>query len=83
MIFIYVQVRLKSSIKNLELHRKVIRAAFSMRRKTLANCLKSNLSLSQNQLESLFNELGFDKNIRGEALTTEQFVNLSNAINNL
>ena len=73
----------KYDIKNLDLHKKVIRAAFSMRRKTLANCLKSNFSLSQNQIEKLFNELGFDKNIRGEALTTEQFVNLSNAINNL
>ena len=73
----------KYDIKNLELHRKVIRAAFSMRRKTLANCLKSNFSLSQNQIENLFSELGFDKNIRGEALSTQDFVNLSNYLSSL
>ena len=73
----------KYDIKNLELHRTVIRAAFSMRRKTLTNCLKSGLALSQNQIEQMFNKFGFDKNIRGETLTTEQFVELSNYINNL
>lgn len=70
----------KFDIKNLDFHRKVIRAAFSMRRKTLVNCLKSNFSLSQFQLEEVFKKLGFDKNIRGEALTTEQFVELSNTL---
>ena len=73
----------KYNIKNLELHRKVIRAAFSMRRKTLANCLKSGLLLSQTQIDNIFKKLGFDKNVRGEALTTTQFVALSNEINNL
>ena len=70
----------KYDIKNLELHRKVIRAAFSMRRKTLANCLKSSFSLSATQLDELFAKLGFDKNIRGETLSTEQFVKLSNLL---
>ncbi len=73
----------KYNIKNLELHRKVIRSAFSMRRKTLANCLKSGLLLSQTQIDNIFKKLGFDKNVRGEALTTTQFVALSNEINNL
>ena len=70
----------KYDIKDLELHRKVIRAAFSMRRKTLANCLKSNFALSQQKIDELFETLGFDKNIRGEALTTQDFVKLSNQI---
>lgn len=73
----------KYDIKNLDLHRKVIRAAFSMRRKTLANCLKSGFSLSSTLLDELFEKLGFDKNIRGEVLTTQDFVNLSNYINEL
>lgn len=73
----------KYDIKNLELHRKVIRAAFSMRRKTLANCLKSSFSLSMAQIDEFFAKLGFDKNIRGETLTTEQFVKLSNLFNEL
>lgn len=73
----------KFDIKNLEFHRKVIRAAFSMRRKTLANCLKSNFSLSQTQIDNLFEKLNFDKNIRGEVLNTKDFVNLSNELYNL
>ncbi len=73
----------KYDIKNLDLHRKVIRAAFSMRRKTLANCLKSNFALSQQKIDELFETLGFYKNIRGEALSTQDFVNLSNYINEL
>ena len=70
----------KYQIKDLEFLRKVIKVAFSMRRKTLANCLKNGLSLSQNQIDIVFEKLGFDKNIRGEALTTEQFVELSNQL---
>ena len=73
----------KYQIKDLEFLRKVIKVAFSMRRKTLANCLKNGLSLFQNQIDIVFEKLGFDKNIRGEALTTQQFVELSNQINNL
>ena len=70
----------KYEIKDLALHQKVIRTAFSMRRKTLANCLKSGLNLTQIQIDKLYNQLGLDKNVRGETLTTEQFVKLSNNI---
>ena len=70
----------KYYIKNLELLRKVIRVAFSMRRKTLANCLKTNMSLAIAQIDEIFAKLGFDKNIRGEALTTQDFVKLANEI---
>ncbi len=70
----------KYDIKDLALHQKVIRTAFSMRRKTLANCLKSGFNLTQIQIDELYNKLDFDKNIRGETLTTEQFVMLSNCL---
>ena len=70
----------KYQIADIELLRKVIRASFSMRRKTLANCLKTNFGFSGEQLDYIFEKLGYDKNIRGEILTTEDFVNLSNII---
>ena len=73
----------KYEIKDIELLRKVIRASFSMRRKTLANCLKTNFAFSGEQLEKIFESLGFDKNIRGEVLTTQNFVDLSNLIYDL
>lgn len=70
----------KFNIKDIALHRAVIRASFSMRRKTLSNCLKSNFGFSASQLDNIFSACNFDKNIRGEALTTADFVKLSNTI---
>ncbi|MBR4124181.1 MAG: ribosomal RNA small subunit methyltransferase A [Clostridia bacterium] len=70
----------KYQIADIELLRKVIRASFSMRRKTLANCLKTNFGFNSEQLDYIYQKLGYDKNIRGEVLTTADFVNLSNII---
>ena len=70
----------KYQITNINMLRKVIRASFSMRRKTLANCLKTNFAFNSEQLDYIYQKLGYDKNIRGEILTTEDFVNLSNII---
>lgn len=70
----------KSDIKDVGLLRKVIKASFSMRRKTLANCLKSNFSFNAEKIDNLFARLGYDKNIRGETLSTKDFVNLANEI---
>lgn len=72
--------RNKYQIADIELLRKVIRASFSMRRKTLANCLKTNFGFGGEQLDYIFKKLGYDKNIRGETLTTQDFVNLANLI---
>lgn len=61
---------------------KLIRASFNQRRKTLANGLNnsSELRLSKERIEAAVMELGVDKNIRGEALTLEQFAALSNIL---
>lgn len=69
----------KYQIDNLDFLSKVIRAGFAMRRKTLTNCLKP-FGLSSEQLGEIYDALGFDKTIRGESLSPEQFVNLSNCI---
>lgn len=75
--------RNKYDIENLKCHRQVIETAFSMRRKTLTNCLKSKLNLSQTQVEEIFQKIGLDIKIRGEALSVRQFVQLSNEINRI
>lgn len=72
--------RSKYDIQDLKLHSKVIESAFSMRRKTLSNCLKSKLGLTQEQVNMLYEKLDFHPQIRGEVLDTYQFVLLSNAI---
>ena len=74
--------RQKFNINNWETYQKVVKVAFSMRRKTLANCLKSSFGMNANSISKLFDELNFDSNIRGEALSIENFVELSNAIEN-
>ena len=58
----------------------IIRASFNQRRKTLVNGLKnaSELSFTKEQIENALTSAGFPLNIRGEALTLEQFAQLSN-----
>lgn len=60
---------------------RLIRASFNQRRKTLVNGLKnsSELSFSKEEIEEAISKCGFPLTIRGEALTLEQFAELSNA----
>lgn len=59
---------------------KLIRASFNQRRKTLANGLSnsSELRLQKEQIADAIKSLGVSPSIRGEALTLEQFAQLSN-----
>lgn len=61
---------------------KVIRASFNQRRKTLANGLNNygGINLTKEQIQQSIEELGVLVNIRGEALSLEQFACLSNII---
>ncbi len=60
----------------------VIRASFNQRRKTLANGLKnaSGLPFSKEQVQNALRALGMPDNIRGEALSLEQFARLSDEL---
>ncbi len=57
--------------------RKLIRAAFAMRRKTLVNNLTAGLSLSRADAERALAAVGLPPAVRGEALTVEQFAALA------
>lgn len=61
---------------------QVIRASFNQRRKTLANGLNNYgaFSIGKEALQSCIEELGVPANVRGEALSLEQFARLSNLI---
>lgn len=65
----------KLSMENVDFYFKIVRAAFSQRRKTLVNTLYSAMNIfeSKTQIENLLEELGFEKTIRGEALSIEEF----------
>ena len=61
---------------------QIIRASFNQRRKTLANGLNNfgSFGLSKEEIQESITELGVPVNVRGEALTLEQFAKLSNII---
>ena len=73
----------KYDINNIVLLRKLIKSAFGMRRKTLVNNLKKDFGLSGEQIQVLFSECKLNADVRGEALSTEQFVHLSNQLDKI
>lgn len=60
----------------------LIRASFNQRRKTLVNGLTNaaELSLSKEEVQTALEQMGLSATIRGEALTLEQFAELSNLL---
>lgn len=58
----------------------LIRASFNQRRKTLANGLANGMGISREQVNAALEKLGLPATIRGEALTLEQFAQLSNLL---
>ena len=60
----------------------LIRASFNQRRKTLLNGLTNagNLGVTKEQIMEALETMGLTATIRGEALTLEQFGELSNLL---
>lgn len=71
-----IQLTIKNKEKNPKLF-KIIRAAFSERRKTAINSLSGKIGLSKEELKQKFISLGIDINSRAENITLEQYINLS------
>ncbi|MBR2342958.1 MAG: 16S rRNA (adenine(1518)-N(6)/adenine(1519)-N(6))-dimethyltransferase RsmA [Clostridia bacterium] len=64
-----------------KLFRELIRAAFEMRRKTLVNAVSAHMpQLTKTKIAEALRAIGKDENIRGEKLSTEEFVLLSNEL---
>ena len=59
---------------------KVVRAAFSMRRKTILNCLSTGLSVSKEQAAQVLECAGVPASARAEQLSMEQFAQIANAL---
>lgn len=72
----------KHDILSREIYRETVRAAFSSRRKTLANNLSQGLKISKAEAENLILSCGLSPIVRGETLSSEQFCTLSNAVAN-
>lgn len=70
------------TVKDEALLFRIIRASFNQRRKTLQNGLNNSpeLSFSKEQIVNAITGIGLKETVRGEALTLEQFAQLSDAL---
>ena len=69
-------------VQNEKLMFRLIRASFNQRRKTLQNGIKNfgGLNFSKEQVAQALEEMELPASVRGEALTLEQFAQLSNIL---
>ncbi len=70
----------KYTPKDEKLFRDLIRAAFEMRRKTLVNAVSAKLPFTKEEVLGAITALGLSDTVRGERLSTEQFVALSDLL---
>lgn len=73
------------NVKDEKLLFRIIRASFNQRRKTLQNGLNNagDISFAKEQITVAIEKAGFPPNVRGEALTLEEFARLSNCFTNM
>lgn len=60
--------------------RKLIRAGFQMRRKTLVNNIGSSLGITKDRAKEVLISLGYSESIRGEALSIEDYIKIAKAL---
>jgi 16S rRNA (adenine1518-N6/adenine1519-N6)-dimethyltransferase len=71
----------KFSPKNETFFRNLIKAAFEMRRKTLVNAINSKMPhLEKGRIANALISLGFPETVRGEKLSTKNFVDLADLL---
>ncbi len=75
-----MDVARRTDIENKETFDMLVRAAFAMRRKTFVNNLVSHAGMNKTQAAELLAAAGFSPMIRGEAISVDGFVKLSNAL---
>lgn len=70
----------KLDVNDEKLYFRVVRGAFSQRRKTVLNSVSSALGIDKATLTQAFSEAGVNPTLRPEAMSLENFAALSNAI---
>ncbi len=65
-------------VKNEEMFFKVAKAAFAMRRKTMANNLIASFRINREEAENWLSECGLERTVRGETMSMQDFANLAN-----
>ena len=67
-------------IEDRDFLRKLIRAGFQMRRKTLVNNIGSSLGITKDRAKEVLISLGYSESIRGEALSIEDYIRIAKAL---
>lgn len=67
-------------VKDEKLFFRVVKAAFSQRRKTLLNCLCANFPIAKEEMSSLLESIDIMPSRRGETLSLQEFANLADTI---
>lgn len=62
---------------------RVIKAAFAMRRKTLANNLANEFKISKTEATDIITLCGYSASVRGEALSIEDYARLSDKLSGI
>jgi len=72
----------RKKISDYEIFHECVKAAFSQRRKTLINSMGSSLSLNidKQTIKDILKELNLKEQTRGEELSVDQFISLSNLV---
>ncbi|WFD10477.1 16S rRNA (adenine(1518)-N(6)/adenine(1519)-N(6))-dimethyltransferase RsmA [Tepidibacter hydrothermalis] len=72
---------IKHDLKDKELFFKVVKAAFSKRRKTILNAISSyDIELSKEEVNQVLEDASIDAKRRGETLSIDEFANLANKV---
>ena len=73
----------RSMVDDKDLFFKVVRGAFSQRRKTMVNSLSSVLGVPESLLSECLEFCGIEKNIRAEQLSMEELILFANRLKNV
>ena len=69
-------------VENEEFFFKLVKAAFSQRRKTAENSISAGLGINKNIVAEALEKAGLERTVRAEKLTMEDFANLEKLLNN-
>ena len=75
---VQINIKRNKNNANAELYEKIIKSAFANRRKTLANNLSNDFNVTKQQVYDFLKQLSLPEQIRGDALTTMNFVQITN-----
>lgn len=73
----------KLNLENEQFFFKVVKGAFSQRRKTLTNTISSSMGISKSEVATALESIGVSTTTRAENLTMEQFIDFSKALKEL